>query len=73
MPINDIDAKIQTMIVLISERLVNASALAKSAVTCSGEGNTASAVDIALDLEQPIYEATILLNAMSLLHRIARD
>ena len=58
---------------LMAERLTQAAALAKSAATCSAEGNPTSAVDIALDIEQPLYEVTTLLNAMSLINRLARE
>ena len=58
---------------LMAERLTQAAALAKSAATCSAEGNPDSAVQIALDIEQPLYEVTTLLNAMSLINRLARE
>ncbi len=73
MPDINVDQTIKWFTSLIAERLADAAALAKSAATCSTEGNPASAVDIALEIEQPLYEVTTLLNAMSLINRIARD
>ena len=73
MPIRNVDATIQIQTALMAERLSNVAAIARSASTCSAEGNAAGAVDIALDIEQLLYEVTTLLNAMCLLNRIARD
>lgn len=58
---------------LMAERLTNAAALARSAATCSAEGNATAAVEIALGLDQPLYEAATLLNAMTLIDRVASD
>jgi hypothetical protein len=54
----------------IHDRLEQASGIAKAAQACADAGNVSKAVEIALDVEQPIYEATTLLNAASLINRI---
>ena len=54
----------------IRERLDNAASIARAAEACSEAGNVKKAVEIALDVEQPIYEATTLLNAASLINRL---
>jgi hypothetical protein len=58
---------------LIRERLDGAVAVAKAAEACAEAGNVEGALTIMLDVEQPLYEATTLLNAASLLHRCAES
>ena len=55
----------------IRERLDGAVAVAKAAEACAEAGNVETALTIMLDVEQPLYEVTTLLNAASLLHRCA--
>jgi hypothetical protein len=64
------EVAIKTFIQQILERLDEAAGLAKAAQACAEAGNVAKAIEIALDVEQPIYEATTLLNAASLIKRI---
>jgi hypothetical protein len=64
------EVAIKTFIQQILERLDEAAGLAKAAQACAEAGNVAKAVEIALDVELPIYEATTLLNAASLIKRI---
>lgn len=52
------------------ERLDGAAGIAKAAEACSEAGNIPKAVEIALDLEQILYEVNTFLNAASLMHRI---
>jgi len=56
---------------LIRERLDGAVAVARAAEACAEAGDVERAVAIMLDAEQPLYEATTLLNAASLLNRCA--
>ena len=58
---------------LIRERLDGAVATAKAAETCAEAGSVETALTIMLGVEQPLYEATTLLNAASLLHRCAES
>jgi len=55
----------------IRERLDGAVAVAKAAEACAEAGDIERAITIMLDVEQPLYEVTTLLNAASLLHRCA--
>jgi hypothetical protein len=57
----------------IRERLDGAVAVAKAAEACAEAGDVGRALAIMLDVEQPLYEATTLLNAASLLHRCAES
>jgi hypothetical protein len=67
------EAAVRECLTGISERLSDASAIAKAAVTCTEEGNPGAAVRIALDVEQLIHEANTLLNAASLMNRLADE
>ena len=57
----------------IRERLDGAVAVAKAAEACAEAGDVERAITILLDVEQPLYEITTLLNAASLLHRCAES
>jgi hypothetical protein len=65
------EAAVRECLTGISDRLSDATAIAKAAVTCAQEGNPDAAVRIALDVEQLIHEANTLLNAASLMNRLA--
>lgn len=55
------------------DRLEEAAGIAKAASACAEAGNIGKAVEIALDIEQLIYEVNTFLNAASLMHRIGRS
>jgi hypothetical protein len=54
----------------IRERLDHAASIARAAQTCADTGNVERGVEIALDVEQLIYEVNTFLNAASLINRI---
>lgn len=51
-------------------RLDEAARVARAAEVCADIGNIDKAVEIVLDLEQPVYEAGKLLDTASLINRI---
>jgi ATP/maltotriose-dependent transcriptional regulator MalT len=54
-------------------RLDKAAGIARAAAdACAGAGFSDKAVEITLDIEQPLYEASTLLNAVSLINRIRK-
>ena len=64
-----------TLKVHISEmrdRLDQAAGIGRAAKACADAGNVSKAIEIALDVEQLIYEVNTFLNAASLMHRINR-
>lgn len=65
-------ANIRFFLVELRQKLEEAAGVAKAADACCESGNPAKAVEIALDVEQLIYEAGIFLNAASLLNRIGK-
>jgi len=61
------------MVDLIHQRLADASRSAEAAKACASVDNLDEAIRITLDIEQPLYEVTTLLNAASLIKRISDD
>jgi hypothetical protein len=62
---------IQDFLKDIRARLDEAATVAKAAEACADAGNVTKAVEIALDVDQTLYEVTTLLNAASLINRIS--
>jgi hypothetical protein len=61
------DETIRSFLSNIRERLDKTAATAKAAEACALAGNLEPALNIALDVEQPLYEVTTFLNAASLM------
>jgi hypothetical protein len=55
------------------ERLEQAAAIAKAADACAEAGSVEKAIEVALDIEQLVYEVNTFLNAASLMNRIGRS
>ena len=68
-----LDPLIATLLVDIRERLERATAVAKGAVACAEGGDPQAGLQMALDIEQSVYEVNTLLNAASLLNRCYRE
>lgn len=64
---------IKLLIKEIRERLDQAAMTARAAEACAEAGNCNQAAKITLDIEQPVYEASRLLDAASLINRISRE
>ena len=54
------------------ERLEQATSIARAAEACAESGNAEKAIEIALDIEQLIYEVNIFLNAASVINRVGK-
>jgi len=67
-----VEATIKVFLQTMRERLEDAASIAKAAEICSNDGNVPKGVEIALDVEQLIYEASTLLNAASLINRLGK-
>ena len=57
----------------IHSRLDEAASIAKAADACAEAGNADKGVHVAMDIEQLCYEATRLLDAASLINRLAKE
>jgi hypothetical protein len=67
-----LDLTIKTFMKEIRDRLDQAAAIGKAADACAEAGSCTKAVELSMDLEQLLYEATTLVNSASLLNRILR-
>jgi hypothetical protein len=65
------DAAVRAFLGEMRARLDQAASVAKAAEACAKAGHTEKGVEVALDTEQLIYEAGRLLDAASLINRIA--
>jgi hypothetical protein len=65
-----LEAPLKAHLTEMRERLDRAAGIAKAAEACADAGNIEKAIEIALDVEQLIYEVNTFLNAASLMHRI---
>lgn len=66
------EAAIRIYLQEISNRLELSLGFARAACVCADAGNVDGAVEIILDIEQPAYEASRLLDAASLLNRLSK-
>ena len=57
----------------IRNRLDKAAGIGRAADACAGAGFHEKGLEVALDIEQLLYEATALLSAASLINRVARQ
>jgi hypothetical protein len=70
MDTNTLEATIKAYLKEMRGRLDQAAGIARAAEACAEAGNIPKAVEIALDLEQILYEVNTFLNAASMMHRI---
>ena len=68
-----VEATIKTFLTEMRNRLDKAAGIGRAADACAGAGFHEKGLEVALDIEQLLYEATRLLNAASLITRIARQ
>jgi hypothetical protein len=68
-----VEATIKLYLTEIRNRLDRAAGIGRAADACAGAGFHEKGLEVALDIEQHLYEATTLLNAASLINRIARQ
>ena len=57
----------------IRNRLEHAAGVSRAADACASAGFHQKGLEVALDIEQPLYEVTTLLNAASLINRISKE
>jgi hypothetical protein len=63
---------IKTYLTGVRNRLDKAAWIARGAGACAAAGFYEKAVEITVDIGQPLYEAATLLNAASLINRISK-
>jgi hypothetical protein len=67
------ETAIKTFLTEIQTRLDKAAGIGRAADACAGAGFHEKGLEVALDVDQLLYEATTLLNAASLINRIAQE
>jgi hypothetical protein len=67
------ETAIKTFLTEIRTRLDKAAGIGRAADACAGAGFHEKGLEVALDVDQLLYEATTLLNAASLTNRIAQE
>jgi hypothetical protein len=65
-----VEATLKMHVKEMCERLDRAASIGKAAEACADAGNIEKAIEIALDVEQLIYEVNTFLNAASMINRI---
>ena len=68
-----VEATIKAYLTQIRSRLDKAAGIGRAADACAGAGFHEKGLEVALDMEQLLYEATTLLNAASLINRISQQ
>jgi hypothetical protein len=68
-----IEPAIKIVMTEIHSKLSEASRIAKAAEACALAGSVAEGVTVSMDIEQLIYEAGRLQDAVSLLNRLSRE
>ena len=73
LPPETIEITIKVYLGQIRARLDQAASIAKAAEACADTGNLEKGIEIALDVEQLIYEVNTFLNAASMIHRLGKS
>lgn len=68
-----LDATLKMHLAEMRERLDQAAGIARAAEACANAGNVSKGIEIALDVEQLIYEVNTFLNAASMINRLGRN
>jgi hypothetical protein len=68
-----VETTIKAYLTEIRNRIDKAAGIGRAADACAGAGFHEKGLEVALDMEQLLYEATTLLNAASLISRIAQQ
>jgi hypothetical protein len=68
-----VETTIKIYLTEIRSRLDKAAGIGRAADACAGAGFHEKGLEVALDMEQLLYEATTLLNAASLINRISQQ
>jgi hypothetical protein len=72
MDANTVEITLKVYLAEMRQRLDQAASIARAAQACADAGNIEKGVEIALDVEQLVYEVETLLNAASLINRISK-
>ena len=69
---NTLDITIKAYLAEMRERLEKAASIARAAEACALSGNVEKGIEVALDIEQIVYDVNTFLNAASMFNRISK-
>ena len=72
MDAHTVEATIKVYLKQMRERLEQAASIAKAAEACADSGNVEKGIEVALDVEELIYEVNTFLNAASMINRLGK-
>ena len=72
MDAHTVDVTIKVYLKQMRERLEKAASIAKAAEACADSGNVDKGIEVALDVEELIYEVNTFLNAASMINRLGK-
>jgi hypothetical protein len=67
-----IDIAIKAYLTEMRARLEKAASIAKAAEACALSGNCEKGIEVALDIEEIVYEVNTFLNAASMINRLGK-
>src|SRR5437667_1144766 len=67
-----VEITIKAYLTEMRSRLEKAASIAKAAEACAASGNIEKGVDVALDIEEIVYEVNTFLNAASMINRLGK-
>ena len=73
LPRETIETTIKVYLRQMRARLDEAASITKAAEACADAGNFSKGIEIALDVEQLLYEVNTFLNAASMIHRLGKS
>lgn len=73
MDAHTVEATIKVYLKQMRERLERATSIAKAAEARADAGNVEKGIEVALDVEELIYEVNTFLNAASMINRIGKS
>jgi len=72
MDAHTVEVTIKVYLKQMRERLDKAASIAKAAEACADSGNVDKGIEVALDVEELIYEVNTFLNAASMINRLGK-
>ena len=72
MDAHTVEITIKVYLKEMRDRLERAASIARAAEACADTGNVEKGIEVALDIEQLIYEVTTCLNAASMINRLGK-
>jgi hypothetical protein len=72
MDAHTVEITIKVYLKQMRERLEKAASIAKAAEACADAGNVEKGIEVALDIEELVYEVNTFLNASSMISRLGK-